>query len=404
MASSRHAIIAGAGIGGLTAALTLARAGLTVTLLEQAPALSEAGAGLQLAPNASGILAQFGILDRLVGLALAPDRLRVRSQRSGADIMRMPLGPVAELRWGAPTLVVHRGDLQRALLDRVAQESSIELRTGMSVAGFANSPQGVSVAVKNGADVQSLEADLLIGADGLHSRVRKGLGLGLADQPHYSGRTAWRAIADGRDAPDFALRVETSLWLGSHAHLVHYPLRQGALVNVVAITDDPWRGVEDTNFWSQPGEGAQLTRRFSGWHKDARQLLASVREWRRWPLFDRTPTSRWSIGRVALLGDAAHPMLPFFAQGAAQAIEDAAALGAAFTARGAGGPLDVQTALAAYEAKRVARAGRVQLASRRQGTIYHLPGPAALIRDLGMRSLSAENMMSRFDWLYRYGA
>ncbi|MDB5651704.1 MAG: monooxygenase FAD-binding [Hyphomicrobiales bacterium] len=398
MTPPRHAIVAGAGIGGLTAALTMAQAGLRVTLLEQSPTIEEAGAGLQLSPNASGILARFGILERLVGLALAPERLRVRSNRSGADITRMPLGPVSELRWGAPTVVVHRADLQRALVDAALATDRIELRTGMSVAGFVNTPRGVSVAVKTGAETLSLDADVLIGADGLHSRIRQSLGLGLTDNPHYSGRTAWRALVDGRDAPDFALRLETSLWLGSRAHLVHYPLRQGALVNVVAITDDPWRG-SDANFWSQTGDSLQVKRRFSGWHRDARELLASVREWRRWPLFDRDPVSRWTIGRAALLGDAAHPMLPFFAQGAAQAIEDAAALGAAFSA-----DEDVVSALTLYEKSRVDRAARVQLASRRQGTLYHLPGPAALIRDLGMRSLNTENMMSRFDWLYRYSA
>lgn len=402
MSPPHHAIVSGAGIGGLTAALALARADVRVTLLEQAPALVEAGAGLQLSPNASGILARLGILDALAGLAVAPDRLRIRSGRSGRDILRMPLGPVAELRWGAPTLVVHRADLQAALLARVKNDPGIALRTGCSVTGYVPSPTGVSVAILNEHRQEQLDADFLIGADGAHSMIRERFGLGPADRPQYSGRTAWRALVPGADAPDFALRLETSLWLGSRAHLVHYPLREGALVNLVAITDEDWRGGRRRDFWSEPGEPARIQQRFSGWSSDARQLVAAAREWRRWPLFDRNPVSRWTLDRVALLGDAAHPMLPFFAQGAAQAIEDAATLGAMFEPDASGAVRDIAAALSEYERLRVGRAARVQRASRNQGVIYHLPGPAALARDLAMRTMGTEKMMSRLDWLYAY--
>lgn len=404
VSTSRHAIVSGAGIGGLTAALALARAGVDVTLLEQAPALVEAGAGLQLSPNASGILASFGILDRLAGLAVAPDRLRIRSARSGHDIVRMPLGPVAELRWGAPSLVVHRADLQAALVARVQAEPRVELRTGCTVTGFVASPSRVSVAILKDHRQEQVEADVLVGADGAHSMIRDRLALGPADRPQYSGRTAWRALVPGTEAPDFALRLETSLWLGSRAHLVHYPLREGALVNLVAITDEDWRGGKRRDFWSEPGDASQIQQRFSGWDRDARRLVASAREWRRWPLFDRNPVSRWSVDRVALLGDAAHPMLPFFAQGAAQAIEDAAALGSVLAPDETGQRREIAAALAAYEQLRVARAARVQRASRNQGVLYHLPGPAAFARDLAMRMMGVEKMMSRLDWLYAYRA
>ena len=402
MTTSRHAIIAGAGIGGLTAALMLAEAGFRITILERAAAIQEAGAGLQLSPNATAILARLGIIEKLAGLAVTPDRLRIRRASSGSDIIRLPLGPMAELRWGAPMLVVHRADLQSALLSRVAQDARIDLRTGVTVSGFVASPDRVSVATLKDFKQAHIDGDLLLGADGANSVIRSRLGLGFGDKLHYSGRTAWRALISGENAPEFALKLETSLWLGAHAHLVHYPLREGAVVNIVAITNEDWRNSDSESFWSEPGDPSQLLRRFAGWHSEARRLIGAATEWRRWPLFDRNPISRWTISRVALLGDAAHPMLPFFAQGAAQAIEDAAALGSAFSPNDSKETPDIASGLSVYERKRVQRAARVQRASRQQGVIYHLPGLAGMARDVSMRMVGVEGMMSKLDWLYGY--
>ena len=388
--------MAGAGIGGLSAALALARAGWRVTVLERAPVIEEAGAGLQISPNASRILQEFGLLDRLLMYASAPEALYIRRARDGSELMRLPLGPLAELRWKSPYLVVHRADLQRVLLEAVAQQPAVTVKTATSVLGFASSDQGVQVGGKMGLANVRFDADLLVGADGLRSVLRDRMGLGLNDKPVYSGRTAWRALLDPRVAPAFALRLNTNLWLGPKAHLVHYPLRGGSVVNVVAITEDAWRGDDKADFWSVHGDPAQVSRRFAKWHPDARDLVGAVPEWRRWPLFDRNPVTRWNVDRVVLLGDAAHPILPFLAQGAGLAIEDARALGVAAATYGD----NSKALIAAYEKSRMARAATVNTASRRQGVIYHLPEPLGLARDFAMRSLGPERLMEKLDWLY----
>ncbi len=391
-----HAIVAGAGIGGLTAALALARQGWRVTVLERAPVIEEAGAGLQISPNASSVLARLGVLDRFMLHATTPEALQIRRARDGSDLMRLPLGPLADLRWKSPYVVAHRADLQRTLIEALAQEPSVTIKTGASVLGFASSSEGIQVGGKMGAINVRHEGDLLIAADGLRSVLRERLGLGLGDKPVYSGRTAWRALLDARAAPAHALRLQTNLWLGPKAHLVHYPLRSGSIVNVVAITEDAWRGDDDKDFWAVRGDPEAVTRRFAKWHRDARDLVGAVTEWRRWPLFDRNPVTRWSVDRVVLLGDAAHPVLPFLAQGAALAIEDAQALANAAVAHGG----DIRSLISTYEKARIARAATVNTASRRQGSIYHLPGALGLARDFAMRSMGPERLMSRLDWLY----
>jgi salicylate hydroxylase len=389
----RRALIAGAGIGGLTAALALSRAGFLVDVFERAPALEEVGAGIQIPPNASGILADLGVLHRLEHKALEPDCLRVRSGATGSVLMTMPLGREARLRWDNPMLVAHRADLQAALLDAVSQDINIHVELGATITGVDLSKSSVTLRTQTMQET----GDLLVGADGAHSLVRRAAGLG-SGKAGYSGRVAWRALVPSSEAPAFARAKETALWLGPKTHLVHYPLRGGSLINIVAITDDEWRG-DDENFWSSQGDARDLMRAFRDWDTSARKLLESASEWRRWPLLDAEPLQRWSVGPVTLLGDAAHPMLPFFAQGAAQSIEDAAALGAAFMPRN-WQEVSVTRGFADYERKRRARATRIQSASRKQGMIYHLAGPAALIRDMGMRALPPDIVMARFDWLY----
>jgi salicylate hydroxylase len=390
-----HALVAGAGIGGLTAALCLARIGWRVTLLERAPLLEEVGAGLQLSPNASRILKDLGVLARLEGAALTPSAIRIRRGRDAALLALLPLDK-AEQTWGAPYCVALRSDLQRALLEAVACVPEICLVAGTTVAGFAATSEGVTVAAKQGLMRLSFEGTCLIGADGVQSFVRKRLLEPTKDALRFSGNEAWRALVPADQVAPDMLRPETNLWLGPDAHVVHYPLRGGTIVNLAVILGKARAPKMQADVWSNAGDPQIIAARFSKWHPALRGLIASAPEWLTWPLFEHDPLSAWTAGPIALLGDAAHPMLPFLAQGAAQAIEDAAALASALTKYPA-----VDIALSTYAAARLAHTAKVQKASHQQGMIYHLAGPAAAARDLTIRALGPRRMLARNDWIYR---
>ena len=393
MAPSRTVIVAGAGIGGLTAALTLAQAGFRVTLLEQSERLEETGAGIQLSPNATRILFALGLEDRLRADAVAPDAVEIRAA-SGRLLARIPLGETATKRYGAPYWVTHRGDLQAALLEAVRGHPDIALKLGTRVEDVVWHGHGVSVACRKGASTADERGIALIGADGLWSPLRTRLG--HRTPPVFGNRTAWRALVPAdKVAPDF--RTDTvQLWLGRDAHLVHYPVKAGTLINIVAIVDDQW---------AQPGWGADgarddilgyLSRRHFA--EPARELIALPERWQKWALYDLPPLRHVSDGPLTLLGDAAHPMLPFMAQGAAMAIEDAAVL-ATCMAREADNP---SAGMRRYEASRRKRTAKAQGTARRNSKTYHLAGAEALARDLVMRLLGGKMLLRRFDWLYAW--
>ena len=390
-----HVLIAGAGIGGLTAALALSRQGARVTIVERAPEFVEVGAGLQLSPNATRVLRRLGLLDAILARASKPSAIRVRSARSGRTLAFMPLGETAERRWSAPYLVIRRADLQDALARAVEADGAIALHLGTSLAGFGASAGGVRATLKTGALTRTLDADALVGADGIRSSVRARLADPHTDVPRETGRTAWRALVERR-APGHPTELgQTELWLGRNAHLVFYPVAGARLLNVVAITRDQLTPAGATMVWAAPGDPALLKDRFAGWHPTARALIADATAWTTWPLYDRAPLAAWNAGPIALLGDAAHPILPFLAQGAAQAIEDAAALAAAYA-----GTRVVADAFEAYSRTRLPLATRVQDASRRLGRIYHLAGPAAAARNATMSLLGGHRLLARYDWLY----
>jgi len=394
LASERHVIVAGAGIAGLTAALALARAGLRVTVLEQAPKLEEAGAGLQLSPNATRVLEALGLRERLLPLVTAPQAIRVMNGGSGREIVRIPLGSEALRRYGAPFLTLHRGDLQTVLANAAQAQRDITLKLGVRVDDFATHPHGITVQGRRGQQVVDERGIALIGADGIWSGVRGKLRRPRA--PRFAHRTAWRALVPAQHVPAEFQQPFVHLWLGLDAHLVHYPVKGGRQINFVGIVHDKW---QETG-WSTAGDRAEILRHFArwSWSDKARDLIAIPDTWVKWALYDRKAPFKGGDGPVTLIGDAAHPMLPFLAQGAGMAIEDAAVVAACL-----GDNLDnpVQ-ALRDYEKARLTRAARAAKASRKQARIYGLTGPEGFVRNTVMRLTSGEKLLGRYDWLYNW--
>ncbi len=389
-----HALIAGAGVAGLATALALSKAGFEVSIFEREPALKEFGAGLQLSPNATRVLASLGVLDEVAAWATAPSSIRVLRGRDDAELSRLDLRDAAK-RWGSPYLVIHRADLQAALLGIANRDSRTKIRLGHVLAGLVPEGDEIMVGVKRGALSLSEKGDLLIGADGLRSKTRERLGLGDADAAIFTGRIAFRATLPAAALATSSSPPVVTLRLGARAHLVQYPLRDGREINLVAVIESGWRGAPPSDPWDGEADRETLDRAFSDWSRAARALIAAPESWRAWPLFTRPPIATYTTGRVALVGDAAHPMVPFLAQGAAQAIEDAGALG-----RRLAQTQDIPAALAAYSRERTPRASRVQAEALSQARIYHLSGPLALARDLTMRTLGPERLLKRYDWLY----
>jgi salicylate hydroxylase len=394
VASSRTVIIAGAGIGGLTTALTVARHGYRVVLLEQAERLEETGAGIQLSPNASRILIGLDLGKRLLPHVAVPQELTVANARSGRVLARAPLGTAAEERYGAPYWIIHRGDLQSVLLEAVRANPDIVLRLGTRVDDFATHSSGVTVVACSPRETVEERGVALIGADGLWSRLRGRLGHRAA--PRFAGHTAWRALVPA-DAVVCGLSIPTvNLWFGRGGHVVHYPVKGGRLINVVAITRDDWHEPG----WSAPGERDEILARFDAraWRGPPREILRAADGWLKWALFDAAPLSYWGRGPATLLGDAAHPTLPYLAQGAAMAIEDAAELGHCM-----GQALhDPAGAMRLYEGRRLARTARTQRAARRNGDIYHARGLTGFMRTLALAATGGDRLISRYDWIYRW--
>jgi salicylate hydroxylase len=394
VAAARHLIVAGAGIAGLTAALALTRAGMSVTVLEQSGELAETGAGIQLSPNATRVLIALGLRERLNPLVMVPQAIRVMSGGSGREIVRIPLGDEAERTYSAPYWTIHRGDLQSVLVAAANDARDVTLKLGLRVVDFAEHVSGITVLARSASQISEERGFALIGADGLWSAVASQLR--GQRRPKFAHRTAWRTLVSSDAVPTEFRAPVVYLWLGLDAHLVHYPVKGGRLINIVGIVSDEW----NKEGWSAAGDRDEILRRFArgSWAEKARALIAMPDQWLKWGLYDRRTPFRGGTGAVTLMGDAAHPMLPFLAQGAAMAIEDAAVL-AAMLGRYGDDPAD---ALRGYEGARRYRTARVQQVARKQGRIYGLSGPEAVFRNFGMRLMGGEKLRERYDWLYNW--
>ena len=381
-------LIAGGGIGGLTAALCLARAGFEAHVFEQAADFGEIGAGIQLSPNCSRVLHHLGLAPALEQCAFLPEGTEFRAWKTGRLIGSSSLGPGVRKRYGAPYYHVHRGDLLGVLIEAARQREAIALHASAQVEGFVQDAGSVRVAIAGRTE----EADALIGADGIHSTVRAGL---FGDEaPTFTGNVAWRALVPADRLPQGLLNRVATVWWGPGRHFVCYYVRGGSLVNCVCVVEKRGWEVES---WTERGDHAELKGDFAGWHAAVQTLIDNMdpESLYKWALYDRPPMSRWGTGAVTLLGDACHPTLPFMAQGAAMAIEDAAVLAGCLS-----GESGIVAGFKRYEDLRRERTARVQNGSRRNAKVFHMRGFKAWLRNRAARRAGGRVM----DSLFRYDA
>jgi salicylate hydroxylase len=387
--------IAGGGIGGLSAALCLAHAGHRVTVFERRARVEEAGAGIQLSPNASRILVGLGLEPALQRLADRPAQLHVRRLGDGAALASMSFAALAA-RHGAPYWALRRADLHGALLAAAEAAPGIALRHGATLRDAGMVEDVFTVTTEDDAGARtSAPFDLLVGADGLWSVAKRILHPRVLPDPRFTGYEAWRAMLPLAEADGLPQASDVGLWLGSGLHVVHYPVAAGAMLNIVLAR----RGSNDTPGWSRPGRAALLQPEIARAARPLRLLLERIADWQVWSLFDDSSITM-AGRRIALVGDAAHPVLPFLAQGACLAIEDAACLAAALARADFASPPSLTTALMRYDGMRRARAAEVQRAARANGRAYHLGRPFSHARDAVLRAMGPNGMARRYDWLY----
>ena len=387
-------VIVGGGIGGLTAALAFHAFGWKVEVLERAAELTEIGAGIQISPNGMKVFRALGVEDRIARDAFQPEALEMRFGRSGNQIFEIEARQAIIERWGAPYLHLHRADLIDALSELLHSRQPNAVRRGAICTAYENQGQRVLAHLETG---EAIEADLLIGADGLHSAIRTQM-LG-PDQPDFTGNTAWRAVVPMDKLGDLVPPPTACVWVGKRRHAVTYRLRGGTLANFVGIVEsDTWT----SESWTEQGTKAEVLADFEGWHPIITNLIETADAHFKWALFDRKPLETWVDGRAVLLGDACHPTLPFQAQGAVMAIEDAYLL-AKLTSDEAE---DMPSALQTYFESRQPRTAKVQAASRGNAKLFHKPTPLSRAMTYGPMwiagRLAPAVIRSRQDPFYAY--
>lgn len=384
--SSHPILIAGGGIAGVASALGLTRGGRTARILERAAAFETIGAGLQIGPNAVKALKYLDVWDKVAPSAFAPGRILIRDGHSGKVLQDIALGSAFEQRFGEPYRVIHRADLLAALVARAREHPNIELLTNAEVSSFTDKGGYVEIATAMGAQ----KGEALLGADGIRSPIRQGLGLPGA--PNRREQILFRALTP-LTGPMAEHLMAITLWLCRGGHVVHYPVRGGKALNVVAATN----GRFDGETWSAPAPRQELMAHFTKLHQDLFQVLAISSPWQKWAADDLDPLDSWGRNRVALIGDAAHAALPYLAQGAAMALEDAVVL-----ARSAERTNTIAEAFSAYEAARKARTRRVAQTSLKLSQAYHATGPLRIARNLVLQMTDPAKFLDRMAWIYGF--
>ena len=378
--------VIGGGIGGTSAALSLLQSGVDVQVYEQAKELREVGAGIQISPNASRVLHRLGLAEALAEMGVKPLAWHQRRWQDRRTLLRTPLAEAMEAAFGSPHYQMHRADILRTLVTALPSD---RVHIGHRLTDLVDHGDRVEAQFENGARIN---ADVLVGADGIHSTVRRIL-FG-PEQPRFTGCMCYRGLVPAERLAHLEIPVEAQIWMGPGKHFVHYYVRNKRLLNFVAIIDrDTWT----KESWTDRGDIADAIALYEGWHPQLQGILQAVDETFVWALFDRPPMKRWSIGRVTLLGDACHAMLPFMAQGAAQATEDGATLAARLAKRGT---KDVADALTLYETHKLPRTSRVQALAANK-TRFHLPdGPEQVARDTEMSKSITDFSPHSVAWLY----
>jgi salicylate hydroxylase len=380
-------LIAGGGIGGLAAAYALARKGFPVRVLEQAPEFKELGAGIQLGPNIFQAVDRLGLKEALLADVWRPGALEMRCALTGRQVTRVPLDQRFIDRFQQPYAVTHRADIHAVFLKACQGNNLVTLETQRQVESFAQDERGVTVTLTTG---ERVAGRALIGCDGMWSRIREAI---VGDgKPRVSGHIAYRAVLKRDEVPPDLWQPDVILWAGPRTHLVHYPLRRGELYNLVAVFHSD-RYVEG---WNAEADADVLWAHFKGQRPEVLRMLERIETWRMWVLCDREPVKDWSRGSVALLGDAAHPMLQYLAQGACMATEDAVWLAEKVAEQ----PNDLPAAFKAYVQQRYLRTARVQIMARVYGDFYHARGPTAELRDQMLAGRTAEQAYDGMAWLY----
>ncbi len=385
-----HMIVVGGGIGGMAAALALSKLGVRITMLEQAGQIGEIGAGIQLGPNAFAALDALGVGENARRRAVFTDDLTMMDAMDASVVASFPVGPEFRERFGNPYAVIHRADIHTSILEGVQQSNLIDFHTSTRVEKIEQSEGSVTCADQHG---NLFQAEALIAADGVRSVARQTF---FGDSPRVSGHVVYRAVVPAAEMPE-DLRINAPVvWAGPNCHLVHYPLRGGTEYNLVVTFhsryEEEWSVTE--------GSKEEVLSYFQGIHARPRQLLHLPKSWRRWATADRNPIANWTVGRVTLLGDSAHGMLQYLAQGACMAIEDAVTLGEAMKAC----DMDVLRAFRLYEESRIPRTARVVLSAREMGRLYHAHGVERLVRNSLWAGRTPERYYDALEWLYGWKA
>jgi salicylate hydroxylase len=388
--SRQSVIVVGGGIGGLAAALALARLGLSVQVLEQAAHIGEIGAGIQLGPNAFAALDALGVGANARKRAVFTDHIIMMDAVDAQEVVRIETGDAFRARFGGPYAVIHRADIHLSILEAVQEHPHISFKTSTQVAGLEQDERGVEVIDTRG---ERYRADAVIGCDGVKSVIRERL---VGDTARVTGHVVYRAVVERENMPE-ELRINAPmLWAGPRCHLVHYPLRGGQQFNLVVT----FHSREQEVWGVREGSKDEVLSYFKGIHPRPHQMLDRPTSWKRWATADRDPVDRWGEGRATVLGDAAHPMTQYMAQGACMALEDAVTLGAAIQSCG----MDLEAGLRRYESVRIPRTARVVWSTREMGRIYHAQGVERLVRNSLWEGRTQAQFYDALHWLYGWRA